>query len=152
MTTMNKKRIRASMCVWSLHEWNIPARNGTYRKDAKGRWRLNKMFKEMPTNDTFQLEILASSVWGPPIRATDDCPGYEVKAAQKVILPVGRVTNVNLGMSFAPPCGTSIVILPATGSLASKWSLYGKALKSNGAGEALVAVKNSSIEVVYRSR
>ena len=107
------------------------------------------MFNEMPVNDTFQVQILASSVWDPPKRATGNCPGYEVKAAQKVVLTTGKVTNVNLGMSFSLPCGTSIVILPATGSLASKWSLYGRTLKSNSTGEALVAVKNnSSLDVV----
>ena len=114
------------MCVWSLHEWNIPTRSGTYRKDAKGRWRINKMFKERLANDTFQVQVLASSVWGPPRRATGDCPGYEVKAAHDVTLMPGKVTNVSLGMSFSPPCSTSIIILPATGSLASKLSLVVK--------------------------
>ena len=60
------QRIKAAMLVWSLHEWNIPSRSGTYHQDAKGRWRLNKMFKEMPVNDKFQVQILASSVWDPP--------------------------------------------------------------------------------------
>lgn len=100
-------------------------------------------------NDTFQVQILAASVWDPPKRATEGCLGYDVKASQKVILPVGRVTNLNLGMSLAPPYGATIIILPATGSLASKWSLYGRTLKSNSIGEALVAVKNNTgVEVV----
>ena len=106
------------------------------------------MFKEMPVNDSFQVQILASSVWDPPKRRTDDCPGYEVLAAHYVELPPGKVTNVNLGMSFSPPIGTTIIILPATGSLASKWSLYGRTLKSNSTGEALVAVKNSGSSTV----
>ena len=107
------------------------------------------MFKEMPTNDLFQVQILASSVWEPPKRKTDTCPGYEVMASHYVELPPDKVTNVNLGMSFSPPSGTSIIILPATGSLSSKWSLSGKCLKSNSTGEALVAVKNNSRDTTF---
>ena len=107
------------------------------------------MFKEMPTNDLFQVQILASSVWEPPKRKTDTCPGYEVMASHYVELPPDKVTNVNLGMSFSPPTGTSIIILPATGSLTSKWSLSGKCLKSNSTGEALVAVKNNSRDTTF---
>ena len=59
------QRIKTTMRVWFLHEWNIPIRSGNYHKDAKGRWRLNKMFKEMQVNDSFQVQILASSVWDP---------------------------------------------------------------------------------------
>ena len=142
-------RIKATMRIWSLHEWGMPVRSGDYYKDSKGKWRLSNMFKEMPTNDLFQVQILASSVWEPPKRKTSACPGYEVMASHYVELLPGKVTNVNLGMSFSPPIGTTIVILPATGSLTSKWSLSGRSLKSNSTGEALVAVKNNSKDTAF---
>ena len=63
------------------------------------------MFKEMLVNDTFQVQILASSVSEALKKTSEPSPGYEVRAAHHTTLPGKRVRNVNLGVSFAAPIG-----------------------------------------------
>ena len=81
------------MSIWTLHEKEIPVKSGTNYKDGKGRLRLNKMFKEMPVNNTFQVQILAASVWEPPKKLSETSPGYGVRAAHRITLPGKRVTK-----------------------------------------------------------
>ena len=103
---------------------------------------LHRFFREMPVNETLQIQTLAASIKEGPKRLTAGCPGYSPEAACFVALPSNKVTYVNLGYSATPPVVTSLKLLRRGGVDEETWNLAECCLGNDITGEALVAIKN----------